>query len=134
MKATYQTQPRKKLIDYLQRNAERQFTIDELLLEMDETVARSSMYRLLNKLTQEGIVRRSVRAGERQSAYQIIACQDCHHHLHLQCTGCGKVMHLSDEATRKARKIMNGAEGFELDYEKSLLYGVCTKCQQRETL
>lgn len=132
MKATYQTQQRRVLVDYLQNNKGRQFTIEELMIETESAVPLSSMYRLLKKLTEEGVVRRTMRAGERQYAYQIVEGEACHHHLHLQCTGCGKVMHLSDETTWKAKQLMHGVDGFELDYEKTLLYGTCTVCKQKE--
>lgn len=131
MKATYQTQQRKALLDYLYRNRERQFTIEELMMEMEQPVPLSSMYRLLGKLSEEGLVRKTTRVGERQYAYQIVENEECHHHLHLQCTACGKVMHLSDEATQKTHLLMHGAEGFELDCEKTLLYGTCTECKTK---
>lgn len=129
MRATYQTQQRKILIDYLQHHKNRKFTIEELMIEMHDAVPQSSMYRLMKKLSEEGMVRKSVRQGERQYEYQIAEGKACHSHLHLQCTGCGKVMHLSNETTKKAQQLMNGAEGFELDYEKTLLYGTCTECK-----
>lgn len=129
MRATYQTQQRKILIDYLQHHKDRRFTIEELMIEMQDAVPLSSMYRLMKKLADEGMVRKSVRPGERQYEYQIVEGKACHSHLHLQCTGCGKVMHLSNETTQKAQQLMHGVEGFELDYEKTLLYGTCTECK-----
>ncbi len=132
MRAIYQTQQRKVLVDYLQQHKERQFTIEELMIETQEAVPLSSMYRLMKKLTEEGVVRKSIRPGERQYAYQIAEGDACHHHLHLQCTGCGKVMHLSNETTKQAQKLMHGVDGFELDYEKTLLYGTCTDCKRNK--
>lgn len=129
MRSAYQTQQRKILIDYLEHHKDRRFTIEELLVEMQEPVPQSSMYRLMKKLAEEGIVLRSIRSGERQYEYQFAESESCHSHLHLQCTGCGKVMHLSNETTQKTRRLMHGAEGFELDYEKTLLYGTCTDCK-----
>ncbi|MBE5879557.1 MAG: transcriptional repressor [Lachnospiraceae bacterium] len=133
MRAAYQTQQRKILIDYLQHHKDRHFTVEELMIEMQEAVPLSSLYRLMKKLSEEGIVRKSVRPGERQYEYQIAENKTCHSHLHLQCTGCGKVMHVSDETSQKAQQLMQGVDGFELDYEKTLLYGTCTECKLLKT-
>lgn len=129
MKATYQTQQRKALLDFLQTNREHPMTAAELSEELKEQVPMSSLYRLLKKLEEEGLVRKCTMAGERTAAYQLVESKECHSHLHLQCTGCGKLVHLSKEATKKTKQLMSGEDGFDLDYEKTLLYGVCRECK-----
>ncbi|MBQ3516554.1 MAG: transcriptional repressor, partial [Lachnospiraceae bacterium] len=91
---------------------------------------QSSVYRLMKKLVDEGMVRRHSKEDSRQYVYQIIQSEECHAHLHLQCTECGKLVHLSHEATKEARQWMQGATGFELDQEKTFLYGTCTDCKK----
>lgn len=133
MKGTYQTQQRKILLNFLSSAHDRQFTIEEILEELNnqgETVPKSSVYRLMKKLVEEGVVRRHSKEDSRQYVYQIIESEECHSHLHLQCTECGKLVHLSHEATKEARQWMQGATGFELDQEKTFLYGTCTDCKK----
>lgn len=133
MKSTYQTQQRKILLSFLASARDRQFTIDEIMLEMEDrgqTLPQSSLYRLMKKLVDEGVVRRHSKDDSRQYVYQIMEGEACHSHLHLQCTECGKIVHLSDEATKAARQWMDGAAGFELDQEKTLLYGKCSVCKK----
>ncbi len=133
MKSTYQTQQRKILISYLVDAREKQLTIDEImdgLKEKGKNVPQSSVYRLMKKLVDEGVVRRHSKEDSRQYVYQIIESEDCHSHLHLQCTECGKLVHLSHEATREARQWMQGATGFDLDQEKTYLYGKCVDCKK----
>lgn len=135
MKGTYQTQQRKILLSFLNTVSDRQLTIEEILEELNskgETVPQSSVYRLMKKLVEEGVVRRHSKEDSRQYVYQIIESEDCHAHLHLQCTECGKLVHLSHEATKEARQWMKGATGFELDQEKTYLYGTCKECKNRE--
>ena len=133
MKSTYQTQQRKILLDFLVATHDRQFTIEEILEELNQegkALPQSSVYRLMKKLVDEGMVRRHSKEDSRQYVYQIIQSEECHAHLHLQCTECGKLVHLSHEATKEARQWMQGATGFELDQEKTFLYGTCTDCRK----
>ena len=133
MKSTYQTQQRKILIGFLVNAHGRQLTIDEImdgLREEGKNVPQSSVYRLMKKLVDEGVVRRHSKEDSRQYVYQIIESEECHSHLHLQCTECGKLVHLSHEATREARQWMQGATGFDLDQEKTYLYGKCVDCKK----
>lgn len=132
MKSTYQTQQRKILLQFLSSAEDKQFTIEEIMEEMNrkgETVPKSSLYRLMKKLVDEGVVRRHSKEDSRQFVYQIMESEACHSHLHLQCTECGRLVHLSEEATKEARKWMEGSTGFELDQEKTFLYGKCNDCK-----
>lgn len=133
MKGTYQTQQRKILLGFLSSAHDRQFTIEEIIEELKaqgHNVAQSSVYRLMKKLVDEGLVRRHSKEDSRQYVYQIMKSEECHSHLHLQCTECGRLVHLSHEATKEAKQWMQGATGFELDHEKTYLYGRCTDCKK----
>ncbi len=134
MKSTYQTQQRKIILSFLASAHDRQFTIDEMIEGLNReghSVAQSSVYRLMKKLVEEGVVRRHSKEDSRQYVYQIIESEECHSHLHLQCTECGKLVHLSHEATKEARQWMQGATGFDLDQEKTYLYGKCKDCKKQ---
>ncbi len=133
MKSTYQTQPRKILLQFLSSAHDRQFTIEEIIEELSaqgEKLPQSSVYRLMKKLVEEGKVRRHAKENSRQYVYQIMESEACHSHLHLQCTECGKLVHLSEEATKEARQWMQGATGFDLNQEKTYLYGTCQDCKK----
>ncbi len=135
MKSTYQTQQRKILISFLVDSHDRQLTIEEImegLKDEGRNVPQSSVYRLMKKLVDEGVVRRHAKEDSRQYVYQIIESEECHSHLHLQCTECGKLVHLSHEATSEARQWMQGATGFELNQEKTFLYGTCKECKKNK--
>ena len=133
MKSTYQTQQRKILLHFLTKTHDRQLTIEEIIegLKLEgQNVAQSSVYRLMKKLVEEGVVRRHSKEDSRQYVYQIMESEDCHAHLHLQCTECGKLVHLSHEATKEAQIWMQGATGFDLNQEKTFLYGKCGDCKK----
>ena len=129
--SSYHTEQKKILLDFLSKNRDRSFTIDEITAGIEasgETLARSTVYRLASKLEGEGVLRRFVKSDSRSASYQLAACEHCDSHLHLKCVGCGKLFHMdetiSDELVRKIR----ASSSFSVDEEESVLYGKCSMC------
>ena len=127
MRTSYQTQQKAALLAFLERNAEHQFTIDEIIATMGEAApAKSTAYRLIKKLCDDGQVRRFTREGTASSVYQL-AGSSCSEHLHIKCVDCGLLIHLDSAACDTLAK----ATGFVIDDEKSMLYGHCANCARR---
>lgn len=128
----YQTEQKKILLDYLSHHAERAFSLEELLPPMVERgVGKSTVYRLVARLADEGVVRRYLREGKRGYTYQFFAGNNCHAHLHLRCTDCGRVLHLCEGVSGQLRAILSADLGFTLDGERTMLYGRCADCKSR---
>ena len=127
---SYDTKARTALSDYLRTNAERQFTAEELAVIMSESAGKSTVYRLLAKLCEDGEIRRLPREGERGSYYQAIPDEKCLGHLHLKCPKCGLLVHLEDAESRRIAAIAL-ENGFAIDTKLTMLYGVCSKCAER---
>lgn len=126
----YQTEQKKILLDYLSTHAERAFALEELLPPMvARGVGKSTVYRLIARLVEEGAVRRYLREGKRGYTYQFFAGDRCHKHLHLRCTDCGRVLHLCDAVSDELRALLSSDLGFALDGEKTMLYGHCADCK-----
>lgn len=132
MKATYQTHPRKLIEDFLRENGDSQYTIEEIIKGVnvgDEHLAQSSAYRIVNKLVAEGVLRK-VPSEDGQLRYGILK-NECHDHLHLKCTQCGKVLHADHEVMENAKHFMD-ATGFDLDFDRTILVGKCPDCRKNE--
>ena len=128
MRTSYQTQQQAALLAFLERNAEHQFTIDEIIATMGEAApAKNTAYRLIKKLCDDGQVRRFTREGTASSVYQLAGSSCCSEHLHIKCVDCGLLIHLDSAACDTLAK----ATGFVIDDEKSMLYGHCANCARR---
>lgn len=128
MRTSYQTQQKTALLSFLEQNAERQFTIDEILSAMGEIApAKSTAYRLIKKLCDDGQVRRFTREGTASSVYQLAGKCCCSEHLHIKCVDYGLLIHLDNAACDALAK----TTGFVIDDEKSMLYGHCANCARR---
>ena len=125
----YQTEQKKILLDYLSSHADRAFALEDLVPPMVERgVGKSTVYRLIARLSDEGAVRRYLREGKRGYTYQYFEKEDCHAHLHLRCTDCGRVLHLCEGVSQKLRALLSADCAFTLDGEKTMLYGRCAAC------
>ena len=128
MRTSYQTQQKTALLEFLQKNAEQQFTIDEIISALgEEAPGKSTAYRLIKKLCDENLVRRFTRDGTASAVYQLAGKSCCAEHLHIKCVDCGLLIHLDNAACDALAK----TTGFEIDDEKSMLYGRCADCAGR---
>ena len=125
---SYDTKAKAALSDYLRTHADRQFTADELAATMSGTAGKSTVYRLLLRLCEDGEIRRLARAGERGATYQAIRDETCLGHLHLKCTECGRLIHLGEAQSRRIFAIAL-EEGFAIDTKTTMIYGRCEACE-----
>ena len=129
--STYQTEQKKLLLDFLSKNRDRSFTIDEITAGIEKSgasLARSTVYRLASKLEGEGVIRRFVKADSRSASYQLAACEHCEAHLHLKCVGCGKLFHMDEAVSDELVRTIRAFNAFSVDEEESVLYGKCSTC------
>lgn len=132
--AEYKTEQKRILKKILEENSDRAYTVEELMEKLAENGSenipgKSTVYRLITRLTEEGTVKRFLRSGSKQLVYQIVNGEHCDSHLHLRCTGCGKLIHLdervSDELLDKVRSISE----FSVSEEDTVLLGKCKTCK-----
>ncbi len=125
----YNTHQRKALIDFMQANCEKAFTIDEIVCRMSsDEISQSTAYRLMTKLVADGLVHRSVKGNSRSFVYQYINDKKCDGHLHMKCTGCGKVYHLDSSITAQIQNDIESNTHFEVD-SHTVLLGRCGACK-----
>ena len=136
--ATYNTQQKKELMDFLKKHPERAYTIDDIAegMKTDPNFAnppgKSTIYRLMPGLAEENLVK--CFSGDRgtKASYQIIGGESCHFHIHLKCTGCGRLLHMSDEDSRFIADSLMRADGFRLDMGRATLFGLCRSCAEKK--
>ncbi len=126
---TYNTHQRKALIDFLQSNSEKAFTIEEIVNSMSENeISQSTAYRLMTKLVEDGLVHRTVKGNSRSFVYQFINNEKCEGHLHIKCTDCGKVYHLDHDVSALIQNDIKKNTAFEID-SHTVLLGKCSTCK-----
>lgn len=142
---TYQTRQKKMLVEFLNAHHNKQYTIDEIVAQMtaehlrggesdeDEKLpGKSTVYRIMNQLVDEGLVRRfSEGGGSRQFLYQAMESSGCRYHFHLKCVRCGKLIHLDDELSLAFEQAVRDKFAFFVDEGQTMIFGSCEECGNR---
>jgi Fur family transcriptional regulator, ferric uptake regulator len=86
----------------------------------------STIYRTLELLVAEGLVRRTDLGADRifyEPAHE-------HAHHHVVCRSCGAVAHVHDDVLGDLRPRVQAACGFELGADEEVtLFGLCKNCR-----
>ncbi len=136
--AQYVTEQKKKLKRLLEDNCDKAYTVEELVeklrLRADTgTLGKSTVYRLMTRMVEEGSVKRFVRGNSRKFAYQIVMGERCDCHLHLKCTGCGKLIHLDEDVSDELLDKVRDISDFSVNEEATVLFGKCGQCKRDNT-
>lgn len=127
---TYNTHQRTALIEFLESNSDKAFTIEEIIENIDnDELSQSTVYRLMTKLVENGLVHRTVKGNSRSFIYQFINNEKCEGHLHMKCTDCGKVYHLDSSVSSVIKKDIGSSTGFEID-SQTVILGRCNTCKK----
>ena len=93
--------------------------------ERSPGVNPSTVYRTLELLVEEGLVRRTD-LGASRSYYEPV--QE-HPHHHVVCERCGAVAHVHDEALGTLAESVEAASGYALGSREITLFGLCPACR-----
>ena len=136
--SSYNTEQKKLLEEFMTKNRDRSFTIDEIIEglrdmrgESEILPGRSTVYRLIGRLAEEGKLRKFVKADSRKASYQLMVGQHCDCHLHLKCTDCGKLFHMDEEISDELVRRISTFSNFSVDEEATVLFGQCAVCGGR---
>ena len=129
--AEYNTEQKKLLLEFLEKNHDSAYTIEEISNELKAkgaSVGKSTVYRLMTKLVEEKRVKRQLASGSRKAVYRIVLNEHCHNHLHLQCQKCGKVLHLDEKTSDELLSTVKRLKSFAINEDDTVLMGRCATC------
>ncbi len=99
---------------------------------MGEEIGLATVYRVLNQFDDAGIVTRHNFEGGKS----VFELTQQHHHDHLICLDCGKVIEFRDESIEARQREIAERHGIKLSNHSLYLYGHCSEgdCREDETL
>ena len=98
---------------------------DELRAE-DRQVGIASIYRVLDLLTEKGLLQR-VDLGAGIARYEAVHSGGEHHH-HLVCDDCGRVEAFADDELERALHKVERRTGYSVAGHDVVLRGACREC------
>ncbi|MBR4626243.1 MAG: transcriptional repressor [Ruminococcus sp.] len=130
----YNTKQKEKLLDYLISNKDKHTnvqTISTYMAEEGTPLGTATIYRRLDKLVEQGIVRKYVIDGKTGACYQYIdGSSECHEHFHLKCVKCDRLIHIDCAHLTGISEHIYEHHGFWVDSSKTVFYGICSKCAE----
>ena len=132
--ANYNTMQKQLIIKMLEANKNHHLNVDEMLEILKEegaSVSRATLYRTIDSLVEGGIVRKYVINENEKACFQLIDEEECHHHFHLVCSNCGKLIHLECEKFEEILDHVSKEHGFNVYPGRVVLYGICNECQSK---
>ena len=133
--ASYNTIQKQIIIKFLEEHKDHHLNIDEmleLLKKEDVSVSRATLYRTIDSLVESGVVRKYLINENEKACFQYIDSDDCHHHFHLMCSECGKLIHLECEKFEEILDHFSKDHGFKVYPGRVVLYGKCDECLKKE--
>ena len=104
----------------------------DMLKDKNTPVAKSTLYRFLSQLEQDGLVKKYFIGENSCACYQFIGeNSDCHEHFHLLCRQCGEVTHFENPSLEKLIKNLDSTNNFCIDIKDSPFYGTCQTCTKK---
>jgi Fur family transcriptional regulator, ferric uptake regulator len=101
--------------------------IHDDLRRSDRSVGIASVYRVLDVLSDLGLVQR-VDVGDGVTRFEPASPGGDHHH-HVVCDDCGKVEPFSDPSLERAIASASGRLGYNVDAHEVVLRGECGDCR-----
>ncbi len=122
----YQTKQRRRLLDFFSAQPNEAFSAKQITGELED-ISASAVYRNLALLEEQGLVRRSAKAGSREVFFQLAQGD---HRLHLSCERCGRIYPVEGESAVELLQSIVSAQRFAVDPANTVLYGICGECQE----
>ena len=129
----YKTKHKTQLVSFLKKNDDKHLTIQEIQNSLS-SIPQATLYRLMDSLVQEGLVRKYIIGPSQSCCYQYADCGHEHNHFHLICERCGKLIHLDCDEVDHLLTHINDEHGFKIDVTKVNLYGLCEDCKKEGNL
>lgn len=132
MKNTRNTKQKRMVLEYLEKHQNEHITIDEIHKEIEGAVGTTTIYRIINKLVEEGVVSK-IPLNTQGFCYQYNKEKtSCHKHYHLICENCGKLVHFESKEIESTQKEALQKEKFNIDLDKVTFYGQCSECNKNK--
>lgn len=131
---TYRTKQGKLVLECFKNNKGTHMTIEDIcnyLREVGTPVGTTTVYRQVQKLSDEGVVTKYSVDQESGACYQYSG-EDCKMHFHLKCNRCSKLFHASCEFIESVESHIFEHHGFKVDNSRTVFYGVCQNCLRKD--
>ena len=135
MRGAYNTRQKRELLSFLRERSMQHFSVDEVVFELrdrGEKIGRSTVYRYLELLAEQGSVRKYQNVQGVTQYQHVEDAAGCDGHFHMMCSKCGDLFHVDCRLMSTLSKHLMADHNFMLDPRETILVGVCGKCRETD--
>jgi len=129
---SYNTKQRKAVLDYIISLGNVHVTAAQIICHFEKcdiAVGRTTIYRYLDRLINNGKLRKYNVEGIKGGCYQYINdSAETQNHLLLKCEDCGELLHLNCDTLNEIHKHIYQEHTFKVNITKTVFYGKCDIC------
>ena len=121
----------KEIINEAIKNYQNGFTIKELKDSLDnnnQKIGLTTIYRLLDKLEDEGIVKKYFDENN-ITHYKYVNDCTSERHFYLKCVKCDKIIHVDCDCINDLSNHIYKQHKFSIDTRNIILSGICNDCK-----
>ncbi len=139
IRSKYKTKQQEIIIGYLISSKGNHVTISDICDHIHEqglSVGQSTIYRQMDHLVEEGIVNKYVVDVNSPACFEYVGEENDDEQtpcVHLKCEKCDKLIHLKCNEMQELEHHLLGHHNFKIDPARTVLYGICEKCQKEIT-
>ncbi|ADG82186.1 ferric uptake regulator, Fur family [Thermincola ferriacetica] len=124
------TPQRKTIVEVFRANPDRHLSAEDvygIVKATDPEIGMATIYRTLDLLYELDVLQR-MDFGDGRSRYEL-AQNEVHHHHHLICTRCGRVLEFEDDLLESLEEAIARKSNFKITDHHLKFYGYCEKCR-----
>ncbi len=135
-RSKYKTKQKDKLLGYLETVPGVHFTagdVCEYFKAQGTPIGRSTIYRQLESLVDEGIVNKYIIDSNTPACFEYVGAEsheDAEVCFHCKCEKCGKLIHLHCDELEDVQVHMLRKHQFKIDPMRTVFYGLCEDCMR----
>ncbi len=123
---SYNTKQKDIILNAIKKR-EQEFTIKDLYNEIKDITGLTTIYRLVDKLVEDGRLSKSI-GKDNTTYYQYLEECDEDNHFYLKCDNCGNMVHVDCECIEDLSSHIFKKHKFMPNKEHIIINGVCEKC------
>ena len=124
----YKTKQKDNILNII-KNKDKEFTVKEIYNEINDSTGLTTIYRLFERLENDGILGKSIGKDNTTYYYYLGNCC-CENHFYLKCDKCGTLIHIDCDCIGDLYKHILNDHKFKLSKEHIIINGICNNCSK----
>jgi Fur family ferric uptake transcriptional regulator len=127
------TPQREEILRVLYQHRDKHLSAEDihfLVKQRTPDVGLATVYRTLELLLDCDLVHR-IDFGDGRQRYEVVTGPDAgHHHHHLICTRCGRILEVEEDLLEALEQRVALAYGFQVTNHQLKMFGTCRECRE----